>query len=396
MLRGAGAGLTLFLDPVGGIAGDMVIGALVDLGVPVGIIRDAVAALGLDGYHLHFGSRIHHGIVAAAFDVHVEADQPHRTYGDVRVLLERATLARGVRDRAERIFAKLAVAESRIHRTALDDVHFHEVGAIDALADIVGTAAALDYLEIERILVAPLPMGGGFIQAAHGTIPLPAPATLELLRGFAVTPVPFDGELVTPTGAAIVAALAVPSPHFPRSVIERTGFGAGTKEWPSRPNVLRVVLLRDQEAVSHEELVLVETNLDDASPEVLAHAADRLLQAGALDAWLSPAIMKKGRPACILSLLVHAGLAETLGELLMAETTAIGYRTSPVARTELAREMLSVETPFGPVPMKVVVVRGQRRAKPESDACRRLADEHGVAVRTVADAAAVAFVKSQM
>ena len=178
LAKNAGNGLTLFLDPVAGIAGDMTIGALVDLGVPTAVVSEAIASLGLDGYRLDFGSRIHHGIVATAFDVHVEGDQPHRSYRDVRDILERAPLARGVRDRAERIFGKLAIAEARVHRATLDDVHFHEVGAVDALADVVGTAACLDYLGIERVLVAPLPMGRGFISAAHGRIPLPAPATV--------------------------------------------------------------------------------------------------------------------------------------------------------------------------------------------------------------------------
>ena len=394
LAKNAGQGLTLFLDTVAGIAGDMTIAALIDLGVPIAVVEAAIGALGLDGYHLHFGSRIHHGIVATAFDVHVERDQPHRRYRDVRDILEKSSLARGVRDRAERIFAKLAIAEARVHRSTLDDVHFHEVGAVDALADVVGTAACLDYLGIERVLVAPLPMGRGLISAAHGRIPLPAPATVELLRGFAVTSVDFEGELVTPTGAAIVAALAKPSPQFPRSILERTGFGAGTKSWPDRPNVLRAILLREQAAAKTESLTLIESNIDDASPEILAHAVERLLQAGALDAWLAPVTMKKGRPAVVLSALAPASLASGLGELLMAETTAIGFRTSDVCRTELARDVVEVETRFGRVGLKVVRIRGELRAKPESDACRALADAHGVPVRTVVDAAMAAFARS--
>lgn len=394
LAKNAGQGLTLFLDTVAGIAGDMTIAALIDLGVPIAVVEAAIGALGLDGYHLHFGSRIHHGIVATAFDVHVERDQPHRRYRDVRDILEKSALARGVRDRAERVFAKLAIAEARVHRSTLDDVHFHEVGAVDALADVVGTAACLDYLGIERVLVAPLPMGRGLISAAHGRIPLPAPATVELLRGFPVTPVDFEGELVTPTGAAIVAALAKPSPQFPRAILERTGFGAGTKSWPDRPNVLRAILLREQAAAKTEPLTLIESNLDDATPEILAHAVDRLLHAGALDAWLAPVTMKKGRPAVVLSALAPSSLAAALGELLMAETTAIGFRTSDVSRTELAREAVDVETRFGRVALKVVRIRGESRAKPESDVCRALADAHGVPVRTVVEAAMAAFTRS--
>jgi hypothetical protein len=372
----------------------MTIGALVDLGVPTRVVEEAIAALGLDGYRLVFGSRVHHGIVAAAFDVRVDHDQPHRTYADVRALLAKAALPRGVRDRAERVFAKLGVAESRIHRTRLDDVHFHEVGAVDALADVVGTAAALDYLGVERVLVAPLPIGRGFVDAAHGRVPLPAPATAELLRGFPIAPVAFEGELVTPTGAAIVAALAKPAPSFPRSTLERTGFGAGTKRWPDRPNVLRVALLREaQEEAAAEPLELLEANIDDASPEWIAHAVERLLAAGARDAWTTPITMKKGRAAVTLSVLAARALADALADLVFAETTAIGVRRSPVVRTELARAVVDVETPWGPVPVKVVEVRGERRGKPEIDACRRLADAHGVPVRTVAERALEAFAK---
>jgi pyridinium-3,5-bisthiocarboxylic acid mononucleotide nickel chelatase len=393
LARGAGQGCTLFLDPVAGIAGDMTIGALVDLGVPPRIVEEAVAALGLGGYALVFGSRVHHGIVAGAFDVRVEGDQPHRTYRDVRAILDRSPLARGVRDRAERIFAKLAVAESRVHRAPLDDVHFHEVGAVDALADIVGTAAALDYLGVERVLVAPLPIGRGFVRAAHGRVPLPAPATAELLRGFPVVPVDFEGELVTPTGAAIVAALAKPVPTFPRCTLERTAFGAGTKTWPDRPNVLRVALVREAATASEEHLKLLETNLDDANPEWVAHAVDRLLLAGARDAWLTPITMKKGRAAVTLSVLAPASLAQALGDLVLRETTAIGFRTSNVDRTELARTVVEVETAYGTVPLKVVSIGGTPRAKPESDDCRRLADVHGVPVRDVSEAALEAFAK---
>lgn len=392
--RGAGQGLTLFLDPIAGIAGDMTIGALIDLGVPTRVIEEAVGALGLTGYELVFGSRVHHGIVAGAFDVRIASDQPHRTYRDVRVLLDRSSLPRGVRDRSERIFAKLAVAEARIHRAPLDDVHFHEVGAIDALADIVGTAAGLDYLGVERLLVAPLPLGRGFVRAAHGRVPLPAPATAELLRGFPVTPVDFEGELVTPTGAAIVAALAKPAPQFPRCTLERTAFGAGTKVWPDRPNVLRVALVREHVEATHEALQLLETNLDDANPEWVAHAVDRLLRAGARDAWLTPITMKKGRAAVTLAVLAPSSLMAALGDLVLRETTAIGYRITDVRRTELAREHVEVETAYGTVPLKVVRVAAVARAKPESDVCRALADTHGVPVRTVSEAALEAFAKT--
>jgi hypothetical protein len=200
---------------------------------------------------------------------------------------------------------------------------------------------------------------------------------------------------VTPTGAAIVAALAKPSPSFPRCILERTGFGAGTKIWPDRPNVLRVALLREPRASEEREpLELLEANLDDASPEWIAHAVERLLAAGARDAWTAPITMKKGRAAVTLSVLAPSDLAGALADLVFAETTAIGIRRTSIARTELARAIIDVETPWGSVPVKVVTVRGERRGKPEIDACRRLADAHGVPVRTVAEGALAAFAKT--
>ena len=231
----------LFLDAPSGLAGDMIVAALVDLGVPAQVIGDALAALPVTGFHVHFGTRVRSGIVATSFEVHVDAPQPPRTYASVRTLLDEASLSEGVRARAHRTFLRLAKAEAKVHRAPIDDVHFHEVGAVDAIADVVGSAAALDYLGAE-VLVSPLPMGRGFIAAAHGKLPLPAPATVECLAGFATYDGGIDFEFVTPTGAAIVGAHAAPTHGWPSIAPERIGWGAGTADLRDRPNLLRAVL----------------------------------------------------------------------------------------------------------------------------------------------------------
>ena len=236
--RGVGTGKILFLDAPSGLAGDMLVSALVDLGVPPAVVADAIAAVPVAGFHVHFGTRVRSGIVAASFEVHVDEAQPARTYGAIRALLEESTLAESIKGRARRTFRRLAQAESKVHRMPIDDVHFHEVGAIDAIADIVGSAAALDYVGAEDIVVSPLPMGRGYVKAAHGLLPLPAPATVECLTGFATYDAGLDFEFVTPTGAAIVGAqsqrIAAVAQHAARA--RRMGRGHGR---PGRPTQRR-------------------------------------------------------------------------------------------------------------------------------------------------------------
>ncbi len=272
--RLAGAGKVLFFDAPSGLAGDMIVASLVDLGVPAQVVADALAALAVTGFHVHFGTRVRSGIVATSFEVHVDDAQPPRTYASVKALLDRAAISDGTRERAQRTFRRLAVAEAKVHRSPIDDVHFHEVGAIDAIADVVGSAAALDYLGAE-VVVSPLPLGRGFASAAHGRLPLPAPATVECLAGLATYDAGIDFEFVTPTGAAIVGAHATGSHRWPSMAPERTGWGAGTAELRDRPNVLRAVLgspfgrpaPREEEGATH---TVLEANVDDATGELAA------------------------------------------------------------------------------------------------------------------------------
>lgn len=384
---GAGRGRVLYLDAFAGLAGDMVVASLVDLGVPHHVVEEAAAALPLEGFRLKFGQRVRSGIVATAFDVEVHGAQPERTYGDVRALVEAAPLSPGVRDRALRTFQRLAVAEARVHRSALDEVHFHEVGAIDALVDVVGSAAALAYLDA-RVEVSPLPMGRGFVQARHGTLPLPAPAVVECLAGFELVDGGAAFEFVTPTGAALVAAHAESSTRWPRLAPVAVGWGAGTKSLADRPNLLRCVLGSREEKPIAEGFVVLEANLDDATGELVGATLQALLEAGAVDAWATPITMKKGRPAVTLSALAPAARRSVVETAMLRETTSLGVRGYEVTRLERPRRIVRVATRYGELPVKVAEGPfGPPQRKPEFDACLAAAHAHRVPVREVIHAA---------
>jgi uncharacterized protein (TIGR00299 family) protein len=389
---GAGKGKILFLDAPSGLAGDMIIAALVDLGVPEGVVTRAVSKLPLKGFHVHFGARAKSGIVGTSFDVHVEGKQPERTYGSIKAMLDAADLPKGVRARAQATFRRLAESESKVHRMPIDDVHFHEVGAVDAIVDVVGSAAALEHLGA-TVIVSPLPMGHGTVRARHGVLPLPPPAVVECLRGFETYEGGIAFELVTPTGAAIVGAHASGSSRWPSMVPERSGWGAGTADLADRPNLLRAVLgarapaARDTRA-SH---VVLEANLDDATGELLGSCLEQLLAEGALDAWAVPITMKKSRPAFLLGAIAPAALADALAAVMLRESTTLGVRRHEVSRVERPRHLEHVETPFGRIPVKVSGGPfGPPQRKPEFDACLAAAREHGVPVRQVLEAALVA------
>ncbi|MCL2723629.1 MAG: nickel pincer cofactor biosynthesis protein LarC [Polyangiaceae bacterium] len=388
--RDAGSGKILFLDAPSGLAGDMIIAALVDLGVPEHVIVEAASVLSLHGFHLHFGTRERSGIVATAFDVHVDAAQPERTYGAIRTMLDESELSPGIKARAQATFRRLAESEARVHGMPPDDVHLHEVGAVDAIVDVVGSAAALDYLGA-RLVVSPLPMGHGWVKARHGILPLPPPAVVECLQGFPTYDAGVAFELVTPTGAAIVGAHAESTTRWPTFSPERTGWGAGTATLADRPNLLRAVLgtpvaHASGPSASH---VVVEANIDDATGELLGHCIDALFAGGALDAWAVPLVMKKGRPAFQLGALAPLALRDAIAAIMLRESTTIGVRHYEVARIERPRRVEHVSTPFGVIPVKIAEdAFGPPLRKPEFDACLAAARNHRVPLRVVIEAAA--------
>ncbi|MCA9660212.1 MAG: nickel pincer cofactor biosynthesis protein LarC, partial [Myxococcales bacterium] len=386
LTEGAGEGKILFFDAFSGVAGDMTIAAFLDLGVPFAVVEAALEALALDGYHLERGHVTRSGIVAATFDVHLDAPQPERTFAAIDGLLAAAPLAPGVRALARRIFRRLGEAESAVHRIPLAEVHFHEVGAVDAIVDIVGAAACITYLGAE-VVASPLPIGRGFVNARHGRLPLPAPATVTCLRGVPTYAVDLDFEFVTPTGAAIVATTATRYARWPAFAPERVGFGGGRRDLAERPNLLRLVLGERPSRSTVDDAretsthVVIEANIDDLSGELAAHAIAALFAAGALDAWATPITMKKGRPALALAALAPAAQADAVAAAMLAETTTIGVRHTPVRRTERPRRIVVVETAYGSIPVKVSAGPfGPPQTKPEFDACVEAARAHQVHV----------------
>ncbi len=393
--RGAGQGKVLFFDMGSGIAGDMTIAALVDLGVPFSVVEQAVGALGLTGYALELAKASAGAIGASHFDVKATENQPHRHYREIDAMLAAASLDDATKTLARKIFRKLGEAEAEVHRTSLDDVAFHEVGAVDSIVDVVGAAACLAFVEA-RVVATPAPLGRGHVHCAHGTLPLPAPAALLCLRGVPTVDSGLDVELVTPTGAAIVATVAETfSARWPGLAPERVGWGAGTRSLPDRPNALRVVLGAAAAEVGqghgHEYLVL-EANVDDMTGELAGHAIAVLLESGALDAWAAPVTMKKGRPGLVVSALCRAEAGERVAEVLLRETSSLGVRRSVVERTERPRRLVEVETAFGKIPVKVSEGPfGPAQIKPEFDACAAAARAAGVPVREVIAAALAAY-----
>jgi uncharacterized protein (TIGR00299 family) protein len=385
--RGAGAGKILFLDAPSGIAGDMTIAALVDLGVPFSEVQRAVACLPLRGFELVLSSCFAGAIGASHFDVRVQTPQPERGYAEIDALIAHAALPPRTESLARAIFRRLAEAEAEVHRVEIGDVHFHEVGAVDAIVDIVGAAAAFDFLGAE-VVSSPLPLGRGSVECRHGVLPLPAPASLLCLRGVPTYDAGIEAELVTPTGAAIVATVASSFVSWPSFIPEHVGWGKGTRELPGRPNALRVVLgepwLAGPGGAGSASHVVVEANVDDLTGELAGHALSALLEAGALDAWLTPIQMKKGRPGLIVSALCPINAADQLGGVLLRETSSLGYRKSAFTRGERPRRSIEIVTRFGPIPVKVSTGPwGSPQIKPEFDVCAARAAAHGVPVREV-------------
>ncbi|MBL8718482.1 MAG: nickel pincer cofactor biosynthesis protein LarC [Myxococcales bacterium] len=396
----------LRFDAVGGAAGDMTIAALLDLGVPRDAVEREVAATGLTGYRLDFGRRIKHAISARSLDVHVDEGQPQRDYATIRRLLESAPLSPRVGELASRAFLRLAEAEAKVHHTSVQHVHFHEVGAVDAIVDVVGASTGVAWLE-ERaggegalaISVGPLPLGQGRARSAHGPIPVPAPAALELMRGLPVCdaklPDGMEAELVTPTGAALIRAFTelLPSSfgRWPTMRPLSVGYGAGVRDFADRANVLRLVLGEPLEESSAATHLLLEANVDDLSGELAATAIEALFTAGALDAWTETITMKKGRPALKVCALVRREDEATTARALLGHTGSLGVRVVEATRHERPRRFVEVDTPYGSV--RVKVADGDDLARvvhPELEDCRRRAEEHGVPVREVVRAAIAA------
>jgi uncharacterized protein (TIGR00299 family) protein len=379
-----------WLDLSAGASGDMLLGALVDAGVPLEVPGAAVAALPVEPIRLTVEQTTRHGLGATRVHVHAPASDAQRTWSEVRALLADAALPPAVRDGALAVFERLAVAEGRVHRMPAEDVHFHEVGALDALADVVGVVAGFEHLGLSRLTASPVALGSGSARGAHGVVPIPGPAVLELLAGIPVHAGAVPAEMCTPTGAALVAARVDEWTTLPPMRVERVGVGAGGRDPEQVPNVVRLVLGSPDGPPPPGALVL-ETNVDDLDPRLWPGVLDALFAAGASDAWLTPILMKKGRPAQTLSVLCRADLERQVRAAVFATTSTIGLRVVPVGKVAMERSETSVEVLGGRVGVKVAVSDGRRvNVSVEFEDVAALAGELGLPVKEVLRAATAA------
>jgi len=381
-----------YLDCASGISGDMMLGALVDAGVNLAPLNAAIASLGLPACRLTAEEVKKNGFRAMQVRVEHPKEHVHRHLHHITAMIEGSGLTGRQKQLARRIFTRLAEAEARVHGTTVEKVHFHEVGAADSIADIVGTAVGWDLLQMDRLVASPIPTGGGKIRIAHGECSVPAPATAELLRGVPLAQSAIQAELTTPTGAAIVTTLAESFGPLPSMTIDGIGCGAGQRDLEEQPNLVRLLLGTAAQSGSGESIWIVETNLDDVSAELIGYCTDRLWEAGALDVFATAIQMKKSRPGVKLSVLCRASELEAVEAILFAETTTLGVRRWPASRSVLNRSAHAVHTPWGSVAGKVAwLPGGAARFAPEYEACRRVAMENRVALREVYEAAQKAF-----
>ncbi len=380
-----------YFDCFSGISGDMTLGALMDLGVPLKWIKERLRSIPLEDFDIAVTAVQRNGMHASLVNVQTFADNTSRNFSHIRSLIQNSSLTDIVKSTSLQIFKKLAEAEARIHSCPLDQVHFHEVGGVDAIVDIVGTALGLEFLGVKKIYASRIPLGKGFVSCSHGLLPVPAPATLGILEGIPVYGTDIAHELVTPTGAAIIAALGEGFGVMPDMVVNRVGYGAGQRTLDGRPNLLRIVLGSGSstETLVSEELPedlieIIETCIDDMNPEFYGHLMDLLFENGALDVYWIPIYMKKNRPGTMLQVLCKIDRRDTLIRCVLSETTTLGVRYYQARRRFLERDELEVKTTYGIIAVKRVKdPQGNIRMIPEYEVCRKIARENNLPLRVV-------------
>ncbi len=383
-----------YLDCASGISGDMTLAVLVDAGVPLDLINSAVGSLKLPGCLVRAEEVKKSGFRATRITVDYEHEHVHRHLHQILAMIDAGAMSPRAKSLAGRIFTRLAEAEAKVHGVSVERVHFHEVGAADSIADIVGAAVGWDFLGVDRMVASPVPTGTGRIRIAHGECSIPAPATAELLCGIPLAESSTEGELTTPTGAAILATVASAFGPTPTMTIERIGYGAGHKDFPNRPNILRLLVGEavDGPSDNGDHVCVLETNLDDASGEMIGYCTAQLWQRGALDVFTTAIQMKKNRPGVMLTVLCRPGEAADFEEIIFRETTTLGIRRSTAARTVLQRQPHTVATSWGPIDGKIGWLGdGRPRFVPEYESCRKVAEQYRVPLREVYDAAMKAF-----
>jgi pyridinium-3,5-bisthiocarboxylic acid mononucleotide nickel chelatase len=382
-----------YFDCFSGISGDMTLGAFFDLGVPVEWLQDRFETLPLTGFEVLVETVSRNGIQAKSVEVRVKDDTTSRHYEDITSIIEKSPLSPEVKQRSLDIFERIADAEALIHGCPREKVHFHEVGGVDALVDIVGTALCVDYLEIDTIIASQIPVGRGFVTCQHGILPVPAPATLAILKGVPIYGTKIPHELVTPTGAAIIATLAESFEEMPDMIIEKIGYGAGKRELESQPNLLRIILgteiTNSEKRIGEyqtDQIVIIETCIDDMNPEVFGFMMERLFEKGALDVYWIPIFMKKNRPGTMVQVLCSEDCREVLMACILSESSSLGVRYYHAKRRMLGRERIMVKTVYGEIAVKrIAELDGSSRIVPEYEICKKIALEKNLPVRVVYD-----------
>ena len=369
--------MILYADMAGGVAGDMILGAMVDCGLPREKLQSEIDKLGIPDLKIQAKEVKKGGFRCLKVDVQTSEEHHHRTFTTIKEMLEKSTLSDKVRDYSIRIFRRLAEAEGAAHMIPAEEVHFHEVGAADSIADIVGAAVGLEYFQADGFHHSDFLLGSGTIKCEHGIIPLPAPATLHLVKDFRFRKLDILGELTTPTGAAIITALSKGAmPNTPQ-IYTKFGLGAGSKEHDNLPGYFRLWLLQDEVAPQLEEIV-IQANIDDMNPEIYPYLLEKLFEAGALDAYLTPVSMKKGRPGTLITITTPKIRLEAISDALFRQSTTIGLRWYPVNRMKLERGVDSCKSPWGEIRGKYAMIEGKKRFKPEFEECRRIAEEQKI------------------
>ncbi len=378
----------LYFDCFAGASGDMILGALVAAGADRRVLLEQLRLLSVSGFEVEFADVDRSGINAIHARVHTQREHAHRHLSDIKKIISESQLSDVVKTRAEEIFSRLAAAEAKVHNLPIEKIHFHEVGALDAIVDVVGAAICFDLLRIDRFVCSPLHVGSGFVDMEHGRFPVPPPAVAELLKGVPVYSTDVKGELVTPTGAAIITSVCSEFGPVPNLKLEGTGYGAGSREYEKFPNVLRVLLGEDTTRTAVERLWMIETNVDDMSPQLFGHVMERALAAGALDCYMAPIQMKKNRPGVLLSVLCREADREKFSDLIFIETTTLGVRSYEVERCSLDRSIINVQTAYGPIDVKVARLHDRVvNRMPEYEQCREAALRSNVPLREVEEAA---------
>jgi len=378
-----------YFDCFSGISGDMILGALVDAGAPFDKLEEGLSRLNIEGYTITASTVLKKGIRATKVGVVIETpDLPARPLKDLRAIISESPLDLSIKERSLKIFERLARAEAYVHHCPVEEVHFHEVGHIDTIVDVVGAVLCLQLLGIDRIVSSPIDTGSGQVKMSHGIFPIPAPVTAELLKGVPVYSSGIERELTTPTGAAIITTLASSFRSLPEMRLSAVGYGAGDWDLDEKANILRVLIGEESQGYDRDEVVLLEANIDDMNPQVYDYLIDRLLQSGALDAYITPVIMKKGRPAHLLSILSREEDIDSLQRIVFRETTTLGIRINRMGRSVLRREIREVTLPYGRVRIKVSSSPdGRRNIVPEYEDCRKIALETGLPLKDIIELA---------